>query len=384
MQKTVRVTVGSILLVLVVAGIGAGLAWIKFQQIQAAQSAPPPPEAPIAVRFGVASPCTIRQSTTSIGTILAPRSITIRMETSGVVRKMGLVSGQIIEENALIFELDRSVEEAQLASAEARLKIADSTFRRMQMAADANAVTELELDQSKAELEQAQAEIDRNKAIIAKKTMLAPFRARAGLINTYEGQYLSEGSTIGTLQSVDDFVHVDFVLPENVAHFVEIGHDVQLHSDGNTLKAKIVARDSQADRVTRNLLARARLDNPPKFLLPNDSIRVSIEYGPEMKVLSVPMTSVRRSPTGAFVFVTEKDAEGNIRVKQRQVKVGQTNDSGVIVVSGLQPNEQVVADGSFKLRDGALVAEVNSTPAATNVPSTAETTADTNAEATAG
>jgi membrane fusion protein, multidrug efflux system len=381
MQKTVRVIVGSILLVLIVVGIGAGLAWIKYQQIKAAQSAPPPPEAPVAVRFGVAIPCSIRQSTTSIGTILAPRSITIRTETSGVVRKMGLVSGEIIDKDAVILELDRSVEQAQLASAEARLKIADSTFRRMQMAADANAITELELDQAKAELEQASAEIARNKAIIAKKTLPAPFRARAGLINTYEGQYLSEGTTIGTLQSVEDFVHVDFVLPENVAHFVEIGHEVRMNVGEKTMTAKIVALDSQADRITRNLLTRARLDNPPTFLLPNDSIKVSIEYGPEMKVLSVPMTSVRRSPTGAFVFVTEQDADGKTRAKQRQVNIGQTNDSGVIIVSGLNANEQVVADGSFKLRDNALIAEVQSEPAdigskqATIVPAESQPTA---------
>ncbi len=381
MQKTVRVIVGSILLVLIVVGIGASLAWVKYQQIQAAQSAPPPLEAPVAVRFGVAVPCSIRQSTTSIGTILAPRSITIRTETSGVVRKMGLVSGAIIEKDAVILELDRTVEEAQLASAEARLKIAESTLRRMQLAAAANAITELELDQAKAELEQADAEIARSNAIIAKKTLPAPFRARAGLINTHEGQYLSEGTTIGTLQSVEDFVHVDFVLPENVAHFVEIGHDVRLYVGDKTMTAKIVALDSQADRITRNLLARARLDNPPTFLLPNDSIKVSIEYGPEMKVLSVPMTSVRRSPTGAFVFVTEQDAEGKTRAMLRQVKIGQTNDSGVIVVSGLKANEQVVADGSFKLRDKALIAEVQSEPAdigstpATNVPAESEPTA---------
>ena len=149
MQKTARTLIGSIILILIVVGIGAGIAWIKYRQIQAAMNAPPQPEMPIAVKFGVASPCTIRQSTNSVGTIMAPRSITIQTEVPGVVRKIGIFSGEIVEQGVPILELDSSVERAQLASVEARKKIANSTFRRLQLAADKNAISDLESNKPK-------------------------------------------------------------------------------------------------------------------------------------------------------------------------------------------------------------------------------------------
>ena len=358
MKKSTRIAFGSIVLVLSVLGVGFGIAWLKYMQIVAAMSAPPPPEAPVAVKLGKAVPCSIRQSTTSVGTIMAPRSITIRTETSGLVSRIGIESGGLVKEGSVILELDASVEKAQLESAKARQKIAASTFERLKQASDAKAVSELELEQAQAELDQAVAEIDRNEAIIARKTIFAPFDARVGLINTFEGQYLSEGTVIGTLQSVEEFVHVDFELPEAVSFFVQEGHEIQLRVGDQTFTAKIVARDSQADRITRNLLARARLNNPPAALLPNVSVKVFIEYGPELQALLVPLTSVRRSPTGAYVFVTMTDPEGKLRVDERRVKVGKTIAEGVIVMEGLEADEQVVADGSFKLREGAMIVEI--------------------------
>jgi membrane fusion protein, multidrug efflux system len=53
-----------------------------------------------------------RRTTTSIGTVLALRSIALRNELPGTVRQVALTPGQIVEEGSVLIALDVSVEEA--------------------------------------------------------------------------------------------------------------------------------------------------------------------------------------------------------------------------------------------------------------------------------
>ena len=55
-------------------------------------------------------------------------------------------------------------------------------------------------------------QIARTKAVIARKTIRAPFSARLGMSDVHPGQFLNEGTDITTLQGVDEAVHVDFTV----------------------------------------------------------------------------------------------------------------------------------------------------------------------------
>ncbi len=184
---------GSIALFLVVLGIGYAIYRTKASMMAQQMAAPPPPEMPEAVSLIQAKPQAYRQNITSIGTVVAPRWITLRNEIPGRIVSMTLADGAIVEKDQILLELDHSVEDAQLKSAEARQRIAQSIFDRTRRAADANASSGAELDQADGELAQAGAEVERLHAIIAKKTLRAPFRARVGLLNMHLGQYLMEG-----------------------------------------------------------------------------------------------------------------------------------------------------------------------------------------------
>ena len=95
----------------------------------------------------------------------------------------------------------------------------------------------------------------RLRALIAKKTIRAPFRARVGLADVHPGQYLNEGVTLTTLQGVADEVHVDFSLSQSVAAGIQPGSSVEVRtSRGQTLTAEVVAVDSRVDPTTRSAI----------------------------------------------------------------------------------------------------------------------------------
>ncbi len=317
----------------------------------------PPPEMPESVGFATAEPVKTHATATAIGTVLATKSLQLRTELVGVVTAVRFSSGETVRAEDVLVTLDTTVEDAQLASAKAALAIAESTSKRSEQAWKAKAISELEYEQSQAAVQQAQAEIDRLEAIIKKKTLTAPFDAKAGLFDLQKGQYLPEGSLITTLQGTERAIHIDFMMPKHVADHLKESELVQLITADGPLAAKIIAIDAQADKVTRNLMARARLDKPPSHLQPNDSVRVEMTYGPPIEGVKIPYTALRNAPTGAFVYVTvphESEADKK-RAQMRPVHPGKSVDGCIVILSGLTPGEEVITDGSFKLRPGVLV-----------------------------
>ncbi len=353
--RPLLVVVGSLALVASVAAVLVGLAWYKYQSIATAAAQGPPPEMPEAITLATSELIAFRASATAIGTIRAPRSITLRNEVPGQVIEVGVQAGQTVTAGQVLLVLDHSVEDAMLHSAQARRQMAKSMLDRTQRVAKENAASGNEIDTAEAEMAQSDAEVARLQAIINKKTLTAPFHAKAGLLNTHVGQFLSEGSEITSLQGIDDYVEIDFMMPQSVADAVKINQEVTLLVEPEPLTAILIALDSIADRSTRNLLGRARLQAPPDYLQPGDAVKVNIEYGPEVTGVAVPAKAIRRAPTGAFVYVVAPDASSSLRAQSRRIVPGQSIDDSVVIFGGIDAGERVAVDGSFKLRDGVLV-----------------------------
>jgi membrane fusion protein, multidrug efflux system len=355
--------VGSAGILLFVFAIAAGLIGFKMWQVSQMAAQGAPPEAPTFVRLEKSSSFDFRQRSTAIGTIVAPRSIVLSNEVAGTVAKTYLPAGGIVEAGTVLVELDTSIESAQLRAAEAAASMAESRYTRTKEARRNNALTELELDEAEGEWIQAQSLVAELQAVIAKKRLVTPFRATVGLSDTHEGQYLPSGSEITSLQSVDDYLHIDFNLPQQVADWIEVGQAVQLDYDQRELQAEVVAKDSRTDPLTRNQTIRARLDLAPDHFKPGDSVKVQVEYGPIVSAVAVPVEAVRRTPNGPRVFVAQPDQQGQLRAQERPVEVARTVHSRALILEGIRENETVVTSGSFKLADGGLLQEVE-----TNLP----------------
>jgi membrane fusion protein, multidrug efflux system len=222
------------------------------------------------------------------------------------------------------------------------------------------AAPQQELDRARAEYDVALAQIARTKAVIARKVIRAPFRARVGLTDVHEGQYLDQGTTLTTLQGVDDDVNVDFTVAQRVANGLRVGDAVQVVAgdESKPLAARIVALDSRIDPNTRNATVRARLNNADG-VSPGASVRVLLPYGTSSTAIAIPASALRKGPAGDHVFVIAPDSTGKPRAKSRTVKMGALVGDTVLVIDGLKAGEQVAASGSFKLRDDVLVATGN-------------------------
>ena len=140
----------------------------------------------------------------------------------------------------------------------------------------------------------------RARAIIERKTIRAPFRARVGLADVHIGQYLNEGTELTTLQGVDTAAHVDFTVAQSVAAKLEVGQQVAVSAAGAParLSASIVAIDARVDPLTRNALVRARI--PEGAPAPGASVRIEVPVGPPASAVARRTIASGRRIDGPF------------------------------------------------------------------------------------
>jgi membrane fusion protein, multidrug efflux system len=347
------------------AATGAGLALWKYQSVnKAAAAAASQPEPVETVSAAVARALQHRGASTSIGTVQALRSIRLRNEVAGTVREAALAPGHVVEAGTVLVALDVAVEQAELRAQEAQAALAGSMLERAERMSQQRAVSQSDLDRARAERDVALAQIARTRAVIARKTLRAPFRARIGIADVHPGQFLEEGAELTTLQGVDEGAHVDFAVAQQVAAGLAGGDTVEVYAsdDAPPLSARIVAVDARIDPATRNATVRARIDAAAPA--PGSSVRVRVAVGASREAIAIPASALRKGPAGDHVFVLAADAQGQTRAQLRAVRVAAQLGTEVVLESGLAAGERIAASGSFKLRDAALVTLADAAPAA--------------------
>lgn len=351
--------IAPVVLIGVVLATGSALAAWKRSAIEAADAAAASqPEPAEAVAVAVARELEHSPSTTSIGTIVALRSITVRNELPGTVRHVSLTPGEVVAAGTVLVALDVSVEQADLQALQAQAALAETQFARMQRMVQQRAASEMEVDTARAERDVALAQIARTQAVIDRKTIRAPFKARVGISDVHPGQYLNEGALLTTLQGVDDHAYVDFTVSQQIATSLRAGDTVSVAASAGSAitTASILALDSRVDPATRNATVRAKIADKLHAFTPGSSVRVQVPVGDARRTVAIPASAVRKGPDGDHVFVLVADETGDLRARMRQVRLDTVVGDEALIESGLSVGEKVAASGSFKLRDSARVA----------------------------
>jgi len=310
----------------------------------------------------------------AIGTLIASQGVEIASQVSGIVTAIGFESGQDVPVGSKLVQLDITVEEADLASAQATLREADVAFKRQTDLLTKAVTSEANVDTARAKRDTAEAAMNRIKALIAQKSILAPFAGRLGIRHVELGQYVSPGLAMVSLQALDP-IWVDFPMPEQNVGKLRVGETIELTVDafpGKVFSGQVTSLDARVAQETRTLLVRGTLANPESTLLPGMFANVSVLAGAPAKVVTVPRTAITYSLYGDSVYVAKPEqvkagaaapsspSEAVFVVERRFVKPGQVRNDRVAISSGLVAGEQVVTTGQIKLNNGSHVKIDNS------------------------
>jgi multidrug efflux system membrane fusion protein len=213
--------------------------------------------------------------------------------------------------------------------------------------------------QTEATIKADQALVDTARVQLNYSSIRSPIDGRVGTRLVDAGNIVRASDTTGivTINQIHP-IFVSFALPADSLPQLRAGSkdgDVivtALDRDGQALATGVLAViDNQINPATGTINYKAKFDNGDDALWPGQFVNLRIQLAIRRNVIAVPVTAVQQGPDGPYAFVVGDDHI----VQKRPLKVGVLNKTTAIIDDGLQPGEQIVTDGQYRIQAGSKV-----------------------------
>jgi membrane fusion protein, multidrug efflux system len=366
-------------------GIGLGLVIVASAGWYISQTGTTPAPRQAGGRFGAGQPTPVGIATATkgevpvviraLGTVAPLQTVNVKTQITGQLIKVEFKEGQMVKQGDLLAVVDPRPYDVALQQAvgqqqkdEALLKNAQLDLERYRklVAQDSIARQQLDTQQSlvrqyEAALVIDQAAVDAAKLNVTYTKIIAPLTGRIGLRTVDPGNYvsMSDATSICIIIQIQP-ISVLFTIPEDtlpsVRERLKAGAKLEVRVLDRAQKNELAigrldTHDNLIDMTTGTVKLRAVFDNKDDTLFPNQFVNVRLLVDTVKDATVVPVAAVQRGQPGTFVYLVKGDDTVEIRV----VELGATDGEKVQVVKGLQPGDQVVIDGTDRLRDGAKI-----------------------------
>ncbi len=372
-------------------GIGLGLAIVAGSGWYISQSATAPPTrtagrfsggAPTPVGLAAATKGDIPIVYKALGTVTSLATVTVKTQITGQLIKVSFEEGQRVKAGDLLAEVDPRPYEVALQQTqgqkqrdEALLKNAQIDLQRYKTLVSQDSIARQQFDTQAALVRQYEAAIVTDQALVDAAQLnltytkiLAPVSGRIGLRGVDKGNFVSMGDSIGitTLTQIQP-ISVLFTIPEDSLPLVRkrlaTGATLEARALDRTQKielgvGKVATTDNQIDVTTGTVKLRATFENVDEALFPNQFVNIRLLADVVKDAIVVPVAAIQRGQPGVFVYLVKADDTVAIRV----IETGVTDGERIAVVRGLAIGEEVVVDGTDRLREGAKIRRQAPTP----------------------
>lgn len=306
---------------------------------------------------------------TAIGTLTAVNGIEIAPQVGGIIREVLFESGDLVKKGQKLIQLDTDTAEADLRNFRVQLANAQTEVDRREKVFKKGFASQADLDIARVFRDRLTADVERTEALIAQKSIFAPWDGRLGLREVSVGKYVAAGQNVVWLQSIDP-IYADFTVTEADFGKIKVGQEVQARFStypGETFRGRVKTMDARVSEASRMITIRGEIENPDGRLVPGMYAEVIVTVGVPEPVVTIPQTAVTYSLYGDSVFavVKAKDPDPNakepdLEIERRFIKLGTVRDGRVNVIDGVKPGEQIVIAGQNKIDQGSKVRIDNS------------------------
>lgn len=369
MHRRLAAAIGAAMLLLV----GCGEQEQQEQQQGAAPSAPPPV---VGVATVERQPVTPAASFT--GRVEAIDKVEIRARVEGFLEARHFTEGQEVKEGDLLFSIEKDQYQAAVAQAEANVARAEATLQNAQLQLDraeelvrnrniARATRddrEADRNTARAELAAAQAALQVAKLNLSYTEIRAPISGRIGASAYSVGDLVNPSSGVLATIVSQDPIYVTF--PVSSRQLLEVREQAArqgVAADRYQVKVRLPDGSMydqtgtvnfvgvQVDPTTDTVTVRAEFPNPRRLLIEGMLVGVVVETVEPEQVLVIPQAAMLTDQGGPYVLLVD----GESKVEQRRIKLGQQTGTSFVVQSGLREGDKVVVEGVQQVRPGQAV-----------------------------
>ncbi len=311
-----------------------------------------------------------------VGQAKSSRQVEIRARVDGFLEKLAYEEGEMVQEGAVLFELDKKPYEAALQQAKgelalqnARLTTAVANLKRIRPLAEQDAVSKKDLDDavgteqaSRAAVLSAEGVVREAELNLGYATIYTPLTGLASKTDKQEGSYIPTGpDSLLTYVAKLDPIWVNFSISENQALMFgqqvkkklldapeDDHYEVELVlADGSPhpYRGVITFAEPNIDPETGTILIRSEIKNPGGKMRPGQFVRVLLHGATRPNAILVPQSAVVQGAKGHFVWVVGKNNKPAVRV----VQVGPWKEDNWFIDQGLNEGDVVIVDQIMKL-----------------------------------
>ena len=319
----------------------------------------------------------------AMGQTVGSQDVEIRARAEGVLESVHFREGGMVAAGDLLYTIDPSTLEANLAQAQGNLAQAEAALDKAQRDVarltplwKKNAVPRQMVDDAEAAERSATGAVDTAKAAVENMRIqlgytkvFAPISGLIGKTEVKPGNLVGRGQdTLLTTISALDPIHVRFSISERdylalrqaYADKIQAAPEAPaavfdlVLADGSTWpqKGAVVFADRNVDPTTGTLLLEVAFPNPDGILRSGQFGRVRVPVRQIANAVLVPQRAVQELQATYSVFVVGADGCAEFR----PVQVGARIDNLYVIEAGLQPGEKIVVEGGQKLQNRMPVA----------------------------
>lgn len=308
-----------------------------------------------------------------VGSLIARQGITLQSQVEANLVRVNMPQSGPVQQGQVLLQLDDAQAQAALAEARATATDAERKLQELSRLAKVKAVSNTELESQRAAVAIAKAKVASAQATVDNYRIVAPFSGEVGLYTLTPGQLIKKDTAITSLDDLSQMT-LDISVPEKFLSQLSIGSPVSATTDalpGEVFSGVVAHKDIRLDNITLNGKVRIRFENPQHLLRPGMLVKAELQLDTR-KLPLIPSRALLFQGEQRYVFVVEDG-----KAVQKPIRIERIYDDQVAVADGLRAGDQLVVDGTVKLRPGVAVQALPMTGAKAVVSAPAAASKDT-------
>lgn len=289
------------------------------------------------------------------GQVEANKNIMVSAMQPGRITAIYVREGQSVGKGALLAQLDDAVMQSSIDELKSSLELAEIMFNKQSKLWEQEIGTEVQYLTAKNQKESLERRLATLKEQLKLSKIYAPISGVVDEIMPKVGEMLSPGYPAFRIVNASD-LSLKANLSEVHLPYIKRGDKVKVSFPTINMEteAKVTAVGQSIDPNNRTFKVEVKLPNNRLFKA-NMFGEISVNDQTVDEAIVIPLELIQQTDVGQFVYIVEKNEEGNWLSKRKNVQLGLSAEGEVLVKEGLAVGDKLVTIGYKDLSDGQEV-----------------------------
>jgi len=290
------------------------------------------------------------------GTAEAVKEAYISPEVGGQIREIYVKEGDYVEKGRLLAKLNTEITESSIADMESALELATVVFEKQERLWEKGIGSEIQYLNAKNNKESLAQKLVTLQAQLDMAMIKSPVSGVVDEIYRKKGELAMPGGQLMQIVNLDE-LYINADVSETYLGQVNEGAVVKVEFPvypEMQMEIPIFRKGNVINPNNRTFTIQLKMKNPDGLLKPNILSVVHINDFSADSALVIPSALIKQDITGSYLYVIQQ-TEGKLIAKKVYVTTGKSYLDKTMVVTGLEPGQQVIVQGYNQVSDGSEV-----------------------------